>query len=137
LDVIHAGALPTEAGPSSWFVGSAWRDVVCEAQPPSRLRVHVVSFAPGSRTNWHTHPLGQALYVTSGSGLVGRDDGSVERISAGDSVWFDRGERHWHGAAADSLLVHVAIQEADEDGKMADWLEPVSDAGYAEASVRP
>lgn len=136
MDVVHAGALPTETGRASWFTGTAWRDFVCEAQPPSRLRIHVVSFAPGSRTNWHTHPLGQSLYVTSGSGLVGRDDGSVERISAGDSVWLDPGERHWHGAAADSVLVHVAIQEADEQGKMADWLEPVSESDYAAASAR-
>lgn len=136
MKVVHAGELPTEHGPSAWFTGTAWRDTVAEAEPPSRLRVHIVTFTPGSRTFWHTHPVGQAVHVTSGSGLVGREDGTVRRVSAGDSVWFAPGERHWHGAAADSVLVHIAIQEADDDGKMADWAEPVSEHDYEQASRR-
>ncbi len=114
----------------AYFTGEVWQDPVIEAPLPARLRALVVTFQPGARTNWHTHPLGQTLHVISGEGLICRRGGTPQVIQAGDTVWFDPGEMHWHGAGPETELVHLAMQEADEDGRVADWHEPVSKEDY-------
>lgn len=103
---------------------------VIEAPAPARLRAALVSFAPGARTHWHTHPLGQAIHVLSGRGLAQREGGPLIGLEPGDSVWFAPGERHWHGAAPDAAMTHLAMQEA-EGGLSVTWQDPVTDADYA------
>lgn len=124
--------MPTRRGPADWFTGSVWQDPLIEAEPPARLRAVVVRFDPGARTAWHTHPLGQTLYVVAGCGLAQSWEGPIRRIRAGDVIWFQPGEKHWHGAAATTALTHVAMQEA-LDGVAVDWLEHVSDEQYGAA----
>jgi len=130
MDIKRNGSIPSRRPPADWFTGSVWQDPVIEAPAPARVRAVMVRFDPGARTNWHTHPLGQTLIVTSGSGLVQTDGGSVREIRAGDTVWFGPRERHWHGASATTGMTHLAVQEA-LDGKSVDWLEPVSDEDYS------
>ena len=130
MEVFHSGSRPSRRGPEEWFTGEVWLEPIVEAPSPARVRALSVTFTPGARTAWHTHPFGQALFITAGAGLVGRADGNVERVSAGDAVWFEPDERHWHGAAPDSVMVHTAIQEADADGSVAAWAEHVSDEDY-------
>ena len=130
MEVFHAGSRPSRRGPEEWFTGEVWLAPIVEAPAPARVRALSVTFTPGARTAWHTHPLGQALFITAGAGFVGRAGGDVERVSAGDTVWFEPGERHWHGAAPDSVMTHTAIQEADSDGSAAEWAEHVSDEDY-------
>ena len=127
---ITRNSTETAVGPREWFTGGVYIDALATASEPSRLQAASVHFTPGARTAWHTHPFGQALFITAGAGLVGRADGNVERVSAGDAVWFEPDERHWHGAAPDSVMVHTAIQEADADGSVAAWAEHVSDEDY-------
>jgi quercetin dioxygenase-like cupin family protein len=105
-----------------------------QAHAPARAAGNAVTFEPGARTAWHTHPLGQVLIVTAGYGLVQREGGAVEEIRPGDVVWFEPGERHWHGASPTTALTHIAIQEA-LDGKVVDWLEHVTDEEYLAGSV--
>lgn len=112
-----------------WFTGEVDLVRVIEAPEPARLRASVVTFQPGARTNWHTHPLGQTLYVISGRGRAQREGGPVVEFGPGDVLFFEPGERHWHGAAPDSEMTHVAMQEA-KDGSHIDWAEPVTDAQY-------
>ena len=100
-----------------------------EAPEPARVRSLKVSFAPGARTNWHTHPLGQTIHIVAGVGRVQADGSPVRAVRTGDTVWFAPGERHWHGAAPDHGMIHIAFQEA-LDGAQADWMEPVADADY-------
>ncbi|MCD2178072.1 (R)-mandelonitrile lyase [Rhizobium sp. C1] len=119
----------SNAGPSDWFTGDVRLEPLIQTQAPARVAAASVTFQPGARTAWHTHPLGQTLIVTAGRGLVQREGGPVEPIRAGDVVWFEPGEKHWHGAAPDFAMTHIAIQEA-LDGKAVDWLEHVSDADY-------
>lgn len=128
MEIIPAGR-PTKRAPEAWFTGEVWQDPIAEAPAPARLRALRVSFAPGGRTHWHTHPLGQTLYILSGVGRVAARGGPVRTVRAGDVVWIPPGEEHWHGAAPDTGMVHLAMQEA-EDGRTADWLEPVSEADY-------
>jgi quercetin dioxygenase-like cupin family protein len=117
-------------GPADWFTGTVRIDpLVLEAQDPARATVAGVTFEPGARTAWHTHPLGQTLIVTAGCGLAQREGGPVEEIRPGDVVWFPPGEKHWHGAAPTVAMTHLAIQE-QLDGQTVDWLEHVSDAQY-------
>ncbi|MEO1089510.1 MAG: cupin domain-containing protein [Pseudomonadota bacterium] len=132
MDVRRAGDLPTRQGNPAWFTGQVLQDVIHEAPEPARMRAVTVSFAPGARTNWHTHPLGQTLLVTAGVGRAQADGGAIFELRPGDVVWFAPGERHWHGAAPGTAMTHVAIHEA-LDGKHVDWLEPVADADYARA----
>jgi quercetin dioxygenase-like cupin family protein len=113
----------------AYFTGTVWQEPVIEAPAPARVRALRVTFEPGARTAWHTHPLGQTLHVLSGVGRIGTRDGTVRLIRAGDTVWIPPGEEHWHGATPDQIMCHLAIQEA-EGGRAADWLEPVSDADY-------
>lgn len=128
MDIIKAGR-PTRAANPDYFTGEVWQDPIVEAPEPARLRALRVSFAPGARTAWHTHPLGQTLYILSGVGRVGTRGGPVREVRAGDVVWIPPGEEHWHGAAPETGMVHLAMQEA-EGGRTADWLEKVADADY-------
>ncbi|KAA2261952.1 cupin domain-containing protein [Solihabitans fulvus] len=121
---------PTAAAPTEWLTGPAWIDEISGPAEPSRVRVDSVHFAPGTRTVWHSHPLGQVLYVTEGTGLVQRRGGPVETIRAGDSVRVAAGEWHWHGAGPTTFMTHLAIQEVAEDGTEAERGEPVTDAEY-------
>jgi quercetin dioxygenase-like cupin family protein len=130
VEIIPAGSRPTQRGPESWFTGVVLLDPVLEARAPARVVVIRVTFEPGARTAWHRHPVGQALLVVAGVALIGRADGKVRRAMPGDTVWFEPGERHWHGAAPDALMTHLAIQEADADGNAATWEEHVSDEEY-------
>jgi len=117
-------------GPADWFTGAVWLDEIVIAPLPSRLKANRVSFEPGSRTAWHTHPAGQALHVLTGSGRVQLQGHPPRQIGAGDTVWIEPGELHWHGADPGRTMVHLAIQEADEDGIDVVWREHVTEADY-------
>ncbi len=128
MDIRRVGTEPSVKGPADWFTGTVRFDPLFEAPEPARVAGVSVTFEPGARTAWHTHPLGQTLIVTAGCGRAQRWGGPVEEIRPGDAIWFSPGEKHWHGAAA-TAMTHLAIQEK-LDGKMVDWMEPVSDAQY-------
>jgi quercetin dioxygenase-like cupin family protein len=129
MELFPAGSRPTASGPSDYFTGNVLRDAIVEAPAPARLQAARVSFAPGARTAWHTHPLGQTLFVISGVGRVQKAGEPVREIRAGDTVWIAPGEKHWHGAGPTTGMVHIAMQEA-EGGKYVAWMEKVSDADY-------
>ena len=130
---ITRSSLDTNKGPADWFTGDVWIDTVAAPSPPARAAAALVHFTPGARTAWHTHPFGQTIFVLEGVGLCQRRGGPVEVIRPGDRVFFEPGEDHWHGAAPNRLMVHVAIQEADESGSPVTWGEHVSDEEYAAA----
>jgi quercetin dioxygenase-like cupin family protein len=132
MDIRRCGTTSSRRPPSDWFTGSVWQEPIVEAEAPARVRSAVVRFDPGARTNWHTHPLGQTLYVIAGSGLAQTAGGPIHEIRAGDVVWIPPGEKHWHGAAPGTAMTHVAIHEA-LDGKHVEWMEPVTDAEYGGA----
>lgn len=117
-------------GPEDWFTGRVRMEPLIQTESPARVAGASVTFEPGARTAWHTHPLGQTLIVTAGVGRVQREGGPVEEIRAGDVVWFEPGERHWHGASPTLAMTHIAIQEA-LDGKTVDWLDHVTDTQYS------
>ena len=123
----------TAKGPSDWFTGDVYIDAVAANPEPSRVQAANVHFTPGARTAWHTHPLGQVIFVTEGVGRCQREGGPVEEIRPGDRVYFEPGENHWHGAAPGRFMVHVAIQEAGDDGSPVSWGEHVSDDEYGVA----
>jgi quercetin dioxygenase-like cupin family protein len=129
---ITRNSLKTNPGPSDWFTGTVYIDPIAEPSPPSRTGAASVHFTPGAHTAWHTHPLGQTIYVTEGIGRCQREGGPVEEIRPGDRVFFEPGENHWHGAAPDRLMTHIAIQEADENagGRVVVWGEHVTDEQY-------
>jgi len=129
MEIKRAGSQPSGRGPAEWFTGTVRIDPLFAANAPARAAGNEVTFEPGARTAWHTHPLGQTLVVTAGCGWAQREGGPVEVIRPGDVVWFAPGEKHWHGATATTAMTHVAIQEA-LDGKAADWMEHVSDEQY-------
>ncbi|RWM04714.1 cupin domain-containing protein [Mesorhizobium sp.] len=129
MKIIACGSVPTIIAPEKYFTGKVLQTLIIEKEAPARLRATLVSFEPGARTHWHTHPLGQTLYVTSGAGLAQTWGGPVEVIKAGDVISFAPGEKHWHGAGPKTTMTHVAMQEA-LDGVHADWLEQVSDEQY-------
>jgi quercetin dioxygenase-like cupin family protein len=129
MEIKRAGSQLSNPGSADWFTGTVRIDPLFPVTPPARAAGNAVTFEPGARTAWHTHPLGQTLIVTAGVGRVQRAGGSIEEIRAGDVVWFPPGEKHWHGAAPASGMTHIAIQEA-LDGKAVDWLEKVSDEDY-------
>jgi quercetin dioxygenase-like cupin family protein len=135
MDLKPAGSQPSRRMPADWFTGTVRQDPIIEAPEPARLRAALVTFEPGARTNWHTHPLGQTLYVVSGVGRAQAWGGPIREIRAGDTIWIPPGEKHWHGAAPTTAMAHIAMQEA-LDGKPVDWLEPVTDAQYAAEPVR-
>lgn len=129
MDIKRSGSRPSAKGPADYFTGSVRVDPLIEAKEPARVRGAHVTFEPGARTAWHTHPLGQTLIVTSGLGWVQRQGGPVEEIRPGDVVWFEPGEKHWHGATATTAMTHIAIQEA-LNGSAVDWMEKVNDQDY-------
>jgi quercetin dioxygenase-like cupin family protein len=129
MKLIPCGSMPTRVAPADYFTGRVLQTPIVEADPPSRVRALLVSFEPGARTAWHTHPLGQTLHIVSGAGRVQAWGEPVQEVRAGDTVFFPAGEKHWHGAGPTSGMVHLAIQEA-LDGVAADWLEQVSDEQY-------
>ena len=130
MEIRPCGSTPTRRGPADWFTGTVWLEPVIEAPAPARVAAAVVRFDPGARTAWHTHPLGQTLYVLSGCGRVQVWGEEIREIRAGDVVWFPPGEKHWHGAGPDTAMTHLALQEA-QDGRAVDWLEHVTDEQYA------
>jgi quercetin dioxygenase-like cupin family protein len=130
MHIHRAGSRPSAKAPPDYFTGQVRQDPVIEAESPARLRAVMVTFEPGARTHWHTHPLGQTLIVTSGKGMAQKEGSAVEEIHPGDVVWFAPGERHWHGASPTTAMTHLAMQEA-LDGKAADWLQPVTDQQYS------
>jgi quercetin dioxygenase-like cupin family protein len=129
MQITRAGSQPSTSGPADWFTGTVRIDPLLQPNAASRMAAASVTFEPGARTAWHTHPLGQTLIVTAGLGRAQREGGPIEEIRPGDVVWFPPGEKHWHGATADSGMTHIAIQEAHA-GKAVDWLEEVSDEQY-------
>ena len=129
MDITRNGSQPSRAGSPDYFTGRVRLDQPFAAPAPARLRGAIVTFEPGARTAWHTHPLGQTLIVTAGLGRAQREGGPVEEIRPGEIVWFAPGEKHWHGAAPETGMSHIALQEA-QDGEVVAWLEPVTDAQY-------
>jgi len=129
MQITRAGTHPSRPGSADWFTGTVRIDPLFQAPEPARVSGGHVTFEPGARTAWHTHPLGQTLIITSGLGWVQREGGPVEEVRPGDVVWFPPGEKHWHGASATTAMTHIAIQEAI-GGKNVDWLEKVGDAQY-------
>ncbi|MBY4606700.1 cupin domain-containing protein [Rhizobium sp. 9T] len=129
MEIKRNGSQPSVKGPADWFTGTVRIDPLFAAPDPAHAAGASVTFEPGARTAWHTHPLGQTLIVTSGCGRVQREGGPVEEIRAGDVVWFAPRERHWHGASPTTAMTHIAIQE-QLDGKVVDWMEHVTDSEY-------
>lgn len=130
MEITRLGSQPSGKGPADWFTGTVRIDPLFSPNDARRAAAGSVTFEPGARTAWHTHPLGQTLIVTAGLGLVQREGGPIEDIRPGDVVWFAPGERHWHGASPTMAMTHIAIQE-NLDGKVVDWMEHVTDEQYA------
>jgi quercetin dioxygenase-like cupin family protein len=129
MNISRTGSKPSTKGSADWFTGTVRVDPLFQAPAPARVAGASVTFEPGARTAWHTHPLGQTLIVISGCGLAQHEGGPIEEIHPGDVIWFPPNEKHWHGATATTAMTHIAIQEA-LDGKVVDWLEPVTDEQY-------
>jgi len=129
MDIKRSGAQASTKGPSAWFTGAVRIDPLFQAPDPALVQGASVTFEPGARTAWHTHPLGQTLIITAGRGWAQRWAGPVEEVRPGDVVWFPPGEKHWHGATPATPMTHIAIQER-LDGKVVDWMEQVSDEQY-------
>lgn len=129
IDLYPAGSRPSRKAPPQWFTGDVWLDPIIDAPAPARVSALRVSFAPSARTAWHSHPLGQTLQVISGLGLIALRDEAPRQMRPGDTIWIPPGVEHWHGAAPDTAMVHLAIQES-LDGSAAEWLEHVSDTDY-------
>lgn len=129
MEITRIGSQPSAKGPEDWFTGTVRVDPLFQPNESRRAAAALVTFEPGARTAWHTHPLGQTLIVISGCGWVQREDGPVEEIHPGDIVWFAANEKHWHGATAATAMTHIAIQE-NLNGKVVDWMEKVSNDQY-------
>ena len=129
MEIKRIGLQPSGKGSADWFTGTVRVDPLFQAPDPARVSGGLVTFEPGARTAWHTHPLGQTLIVTAGCGWVQRKGGPIEEIHPGDVVWFPPLEKHWHGATQTTAMSHIAIQES-QDGKAVDWMEHVSDEQY-------
>ncbi len=129
MQITRIGTQPSMKGPEDWFTGSVRVDNLFQPNESRRAAAASVTFEPGARTAWHTHPLGQTLLVTAGCGWVQREGGAVEEIRPGDVVWFEANEKHWHGATATTGMTHIAIQE-NLNGKVVEWIEKVSDEQY-------
>ncbi|MDN5846356.1 MAG: cupin domain-containing protein [Candidatus Nitrosocosmicus sp.] len=130
MDIKRVGSRPSTKGSEEYFTGAVRFDPLFQAENPARTVGVSVTFEPGARTAWHTHPLGQTLIVTSGCGLVQHWGGSIEEIRSGDVVWIPPGEKHWHGATASTAMTHIAIQERSDDSKTVNWMEKVTDKQY-------
>jgi quercetin dioxygenase-like cupin family protein len=129
MEITRAGSQPSTKGPADWFTGTVRIDPVFQPKEPARAAAASVTFEPGARTAWHTHPLGQRLIIVSGVGWVQTEGGQIEEVRPGDVVWFPPGLRHWHGAAEKTAMTHIAIQEV-LNGKIVDWMEKVTDEQY-------
>ncbi|HEY4671874.1 MAG TPA: cupin domain-containing protein [Gemmatimonadaceae bacterium] len=129
MEIKRVGSTPSAKGPADWFTGTVRIDALFQAPQPARVAGAAVTFEPGARTAWHTHPLGQTLLVTAGLGRAQREGEAIQEIRPGDVVWFAPGEKHWHGASPTMAMTHIAIQEA-LDGKPVDWMEKVTDEQY-------
>jgi quercetin dioxygenase-like cupin family protein len=129
MDIHRSGSRPSAKGPADWFTGTVRIDPLFDVPEPGRVAGALVTFEPGARTAWHTHPLGQTLIVTAGCGWAQRWGGPVEEIRPGDVVWFPPGEKHWHGATPTTAMTHVAVQEK-LDGRAVEWMKHVSDEQY-------
>ena len=129
MEIKPSGSRPSSKGPADWFTGTVRIDPLLDPPEPARVAGASVTFEPGARTHWHTHPLGQSLIVTAGLGWAQREGGPIVDIRPGDVVWFAPGEKHWHGATATTAMTHIAIQEK-LDGKAVQWMEQVTDAQY-------
>jgi len=133
MDVHPCGSRPSRQAPADYFTGIVWQDPIIEApSPPLDVRASLVRFDPGARTNWHTHPAGQTLYIISGIGRVQNWGGKIREVRAGDVVWFAPNEKHWHGAGPNTTMAHIATTEV-RDGKFVDWMEKVTDEQYKSA----
>ena len=130
MDIKRAGTQASAKGPEDWFTGTVRIDPLFQANDPARAAGAAVTFEPGARTAWHTHPLGQTLIITAGYGWAQREGGPVEEIRPGDVVWFAPGEKHWHGASPSTAMTHIAVQES-LNGKVVDWMEKVTDTQYS------
>ncbi len=128
--LITRDSLATTPGPADWFTGKVYLDTITTPAPPSRVAASSVHFTPGARTAWHTHPLGQTIYVTEGVGRCQREGGPIETIRAGDRVYFEPSENHWHGAAPNRFMTHLAMHEVDESGSLVTWGEHVTEEQY-------
>src|SRR6185312_15186916 len=135
MEIRSAASAPTRKVSSDYFTGTVWQDPIADAPAPARVRAARVSFEPGARTVWHTHPLGQTLHVISGVGRIQAWGGPLREILPGDSIWIPPGEKHWHGAAPENGMVHIAIHE-NIDGVHVTWLEKVTDEVYLAEPVR-
>ncbi len=133
MKITRLGAASSEKGPSDYFTGAVRIESRFQAEAPARIGGATVTFEPGARTAWHTHPLGQTLIIVAGLGLAQREGGPIEEMRPGDIIWFAPGEKHWHGASPKSAMSHIAIAEA-KDGKSVDWLQHVTDAEYQPGS---
>jgi len=131
MHLTRASTPLSKRGPADYFTGTVWLDELNAAPSASDVRVIMVTFEPGARTAWHTHPHGQLLHIVSGIGRVQKLGEAVVEVRPGDVIWFEPGERHWHGAAPQRTMTHLAVQRADEAGKTASWLEHVTDRDYA------
>ena len=129
MNIKRIGSQPSSKGPADWFTGTVRIDYLFQADPPARVAGAHVTFEPGARTAWHTHPLGQTLVVTAGCGRAQRWGGPIEEIRPGDVIWFPPGEKHWHGGAPATAMTHIAIQER-LNGRVVDWMEQVSEEQY-------
>ena len=129
MNIIRSGTA-TNKGPTDWFTGDVYIDPVAEPSEPYRLAAANVHFAPGARTAWHTHPLGQTIFITEGVGRCQREGGPVEQIRPGDRVYFEPGENHWHGAAPERFMAHIAMQQQDDQGNVVSWGRHVTDQEY-------
>jgi quercetin dioxygenase-like cupin family protein len=129
MNIKRSGTQPSTKGPADWFTGTVRIDPLFASPAPARAAGNAVTFEASARTAWHTHPLGQTLIVVSGAGRVQREGEAIQEIHPGDVVWFEAGEKHWHGASPTTAMTHIAIQEA-LDGKAVEWLEKVSDQQY-------
>ena len=129
MEIVRNGSQPSGKGPSDWFTGIVRIDSSFQRNAPARVGGAIVTFEPGARTAWHTHPLGQTLIVVFGCGRAQREGGPIEQIRAGDVIWFEPGEKHWHGASRTTAMTHVALAEA-LDGKAVQWMEQVTDDQY-------
>ena len=132
MEIKRAGSQASGVGPAAYFAGTVRIDPLFSPPAPAQVAMALVTFEPGARTAWHTHPMGQTLIVTAGCGLAQREGAAAEVIRPGDVVWFAPGEKHWHGATAATAMSHIAIQEK-RDGSPVDWLEQVSEAAYQAA----
>lgn len=130
MQIKPAGTQPSTQGPANWFTGSVRIDPLHQTPEPANVQMASVTFEPGARTAWHTHPLGQTLIVTAGCGLAQQHGGPLQIIRPGDVLWFAPGEKHWHGASPTTAVTHIAIQQ-QSNGSVAEWLEHVTDAEYS------